>query len=187
MRPIPPTNLDLVRQALHDIPRPDLLANEKLSAWLAERGFTDSPLDIDVITFHYQTEPLGEGRAYTQDNAVITQKLNLVEALLSNWQGESAAGYGGFHYGDWAGIPPTGTLNMVERLEPLGILSNASPYLVFNGLYRRTQPARYAPTHACRCAPRTFRAISGACIFTANSRLGWTPTGTNARRTINAH
>ncbi len=145
MRPIPPTNLDLVRQALHDIPRPDLLANEKLSAWLAERGFTDSPLDIDVITFHYQTEPLGEGRAYTQDNAVITQKLNLVEALLSNWQGESAAGYGGFHYGDWAGIAPTGALNMVERLEPLGILSNASPYLIFNGLYRRTQPARYAP------------------------------------------
>ncbi|MBF8745373.1 dermonecrotic toxin domain-containing protein [Pseudomonas monteilii] len=145
MHTIPPANRGLVRQALLDIPRPDLIAKEKLQTWLAAQGITDSPLDIDVITFHYQTEPLGEGRAYTQDNAVITQKMNLVEALLANWQGESAAGYGGFHYGNWAGIAPTGPVKLVERLEPLGLFSNASPYLIFNGLYRRTQAARYAP------------------------------------------
>lgn len=145
MLPLPAPHLDLVRQALHDLPRPDQLARSKLAGWLATQGFSDSPLDVDVVSLHYQSEPLGEGRAYTRQNAVITQRLNLVEALLNNWQGESAEGYRGFHYGDWAGLAPSTELHIVERLEPPGLFSNAPSYLVFNGLYRRTQPPRYAP------------------------------------------
>jgi len=145
MRHIPPDNLGLVRQALQDFPRPDQLAEQTLRQWLEPQGIAQPPLEIDVLTFHYQLEPLGEGRTRFRENAVISQQMNLVEALVGNWQGETAEGYGGFHYGDWAGPPPRGPLTLVERLEPLSVFSNASPYLVFNGLYRRTQPPRYAP------------------------------------------
>lgn len=145
MNPAPSPSPALIRQALKGLPRPDLLAQQVLTDWLTSQGVAQSPLLTDVVTFHYRTEPAGEGRASTCTKAVITQKMNLVEALLTNWQGESAAGYGGFHYGDWAGLPPQDPLTVVERLEPIDPLSNASPYQVFNGLYKRTEPPRYAP------------------------------------------
>ncbi|WAB96646.1 glycosyltransferase [Pseudomonas putida] len=145
MQPAPSPSPALIRQALKGVPRPDLLAQQVLTDWLTPQRVAQSPLLIDVVTFHYRTEPAGEGRASTYTKAVITQKMNLVEALLANWQGESAAGYGGFHYGDWAGLPPQDPLTIVDRLEPIDPLSNASPYQVFNGLYTRTEPARYAP------------------------------------------
>ncbi|AIR90103.1 dermonecrotic toxin domain-containing protein [Pseudomonas cremoricolorata] len=145
MQAIPAENLPLVSAALRDFPRPDSLALNALRQWLAERDIEDSPLNIDVVTFHYQLEPLGEGRTHFRENAVITQKMNLVEALLCNWQGETAAGYGGFHYGDWAGLAPSGTLRLVERLETHQVFSNASDHLVFNGLYRQTEPAEFGP------------------------------------------
>ena len=145
MHDLPLENLSMVSDALRDFPRPDRLATEALQAWLRQQGIEASPLDIDIITFHYQREPLGEGRAHFRENALITQKMNLVEALLCNWQGETAAGYGGFHYGDWAGLAPVGALRLVERLDTHDLLSNYSDYLVFNGLYRRTQPAAYGP------------------------------------------
>ncbi|UDU79838.1 dermonecrotic toxin domain-containing protein [Pseudomonas sp. HN2-3] len=150
MHPIPLSNLSLVRQALQDFPRPDTLAVELLSGWLRQHGITDSPLLIDVVTLHYQAAPRADSHTGAADNAVITQRMNLVEALLANWQGETAAGYGGFHYGNWAGLPPAGQVILVDRLVPLSMLSNAAPYLVFNGLYRRTQPSRYAPDN---CLP----------------------------------
>ncbi|MFJ4348161.1 dermonecrotic toxin domain-containing protein [Pseudomonas sp. NPDC089401] len=139
MTPIPLENQDLVRQVLQGFPRPDELAREKMANWLQQLQIEGDPQQLDVVTFHHQPGP-----AHTQV-AVITQKMNLVEALLSNWQGESAAGYGGFHYGDWAGVAPTGPLTLVERLEPVSVFANTSPYLVFNGLYRRSDPPRYAP------------------------------------------
>ncbi|MFJ4066854.1 dermonecrotic toxin domain-containing protein [Pseudomonas sp. NPDC089996] len=139
MTPIPLENLELVRQVLQDFPRPDLLARQKLVSWLQQLRLEDDPQQIDVVTFHHQPGPDGK------EVAVITQKMNMVETLLSNWQGESAAGYGGFHYGNWAGLVPTRPFTLVDRLEPVSVYSNASPYLVFNGLYRRTDPPRYAP------------------------------------------
>lgn len=145
MHPIPYQSLARVRQSLKGFPRPDLLAQQELAEWLTSQGIANSPLLTDIVTFHYRTEPAGEGRTLTRTKAVITQKMNLVEALLTNWQGETATGYGGFHYGDWAGLPPQAPLTIVERLEPLSPLSNASPYLVFNGLYKRMQPPCYAP------------------------------------------
>ncbi|MFF7064357.1 dermonecrotic toxin domain-containing protein [Pseudomonas sp. NPDC008258] len=145
MNHIPPENLPLVHEVLQDLPRPDRLAGQKLSSWLQQQRLQDDPLEIDVLTFHYRPIPAVEGGLPYHEVAVIAQKMNLVEALLSNWQGESAAGYDGFHYGDWAGIAPLGALTLAERLEPLSVLSNGAPYMVFNGLYRRSQPPRYAP------------------------------------------
>ena len=145
MQHIPLENLALVRQVLQEVPRPERLAWHKVSNWLQHQHLQDDPLEIDVVTFHYGTLSAIEPGTPYHEVAVITQKMNLVEALVNNWQGESAAGYGGFHYGDWAGIAPMGALTLVERLEPLSVLSNAAPYMVFNGLYRRSQPPRYAP------------------------------------------
>lgn len=141
----PPENRHWVRAALSDFPRPDLKAREALQRWLHARGVSHAPDEIDVVTLHYQFEPLGEGRAHFREQAVVVQKLSLVEALLGNWQGEPAEGYGGFHYGDWAGLRPSGAVTLVERLEPPDPLHNGPDYLVFNGLYQRTSPARYDP------------------------------------------
>ncbi|UVL77142.1 mannosyltransferase [Pseudomonas putida] len=168
MRHIPQANLGLVRQALQDFPRPDQLAEQTLRKWLEPQGIAQSPLEIDVLTFHYQLEPQGEGRTRFQENAVISQQMNLVEALLGNWQGEPAAGYSGFHYGNWAGLPPRGPLTLVERLEPPSELSNASPYLVFNGLYRRTQPPRYAPDTRLPIRAESFQAYLWSLSFLNN-------------------
>ena len=168
MRHIPQDNLGLVRQALQDFPRPDHLAEQTLRKWLEPQGIAQSPLEIDVLTFHYQLEPLGEGRTRLRENAVISQQMNLVEALLGNWQGEPAAGYSGFHYGNWAGLPPRGPLTLVERLEPPSELSNASPYMVFNGLYRRTQPPRYAPDTRLPIRAESFQAYLWSLSFLNN-------------------
>ncbi|BAW24850.1 MULTISPECIES: DUF6543 domain-containing protein [Pseudomonas] len=160
MRPIPHHSLARIRQALQDFPRPDLLAQQTLSEWLTSKGVAQSPLLNDVVTFHYRIEPAGEGRSQGSTKAVITQKMNLVEALLANWQGEPAAGYDGFHYGDWAGLPPQDPLTIVERLAPLSPLSNASPYQVFNGLYKRTEPPRYAPDTRLPIRAEDFQAAN---------------------------
>lgn len=157
MHAIPPCNLGMVRQALQDFPRPDTLAMELLTTWLGQRDITDSPLLIDVVTLHYQAAPLTEGDETLANPAVISQRMNLVEALLANWQGEPATGYGGFHYGDWAGLEPAGQVSLVKRLAPLSIFSNASPYLVFNGLYRRMEPSRYAPDNRLPIRAEAFQ------------------------------
>ncbi|MBF8779225.1 mannosyltransferase [Pseudomonas fulva] len=145
MTSIPYVDLRLARAALVDFPRPDEMAEALLADWLASHGVRESPRQIDVVTVHYQHEPLGEGRAHYRENAIVTQKMDLVAALLGNWQGEPASGYGGFHYGRWAGHAPTGPLRLVERLAANSLFDNSDPYQVFNGLYRRTTPALYSP------------------------------------------
>lgn len=145
MTVIPAQNLQLIREALKAFPRPDKQAQRVLEQWLHQRAVNIDPRDIEVVTLHYQLEVLGEGRSHYRENAVVTQKMNLVEALLGNWQGEPASGYGGFHFGDWAGLAPSRRVRLVDRLEPADVLSNNSPYQIFNGLYRRVSPAEYGP------------------------------------------
>lgn len=145
MNRIAPDTQRLASEALVDFPRPDEMAHQLLGEWLRQHGVTLSPRDIDIVTVHYQYEPLGEGRTHFRENAIVRQKMDLVAALLGNWQGETATGYGGFHYGDWAGQAPFGPLHVVERLAPAGVLSNTDAFQVFNGLYRRTTPVRYSP------------------------------------------
>lgn len=147
----------MASEALIDFPRPDEMANALLGDWLRTHGVAHSPRDIDVVTVHYQHEPLGEGRQQFRENAIVRQKMDLVAALLGNWQGETATGYGGFHYGDWAGIAPTGTLHLTERLAPGSLFWNAEPFLVFNGLYRRTTPAHYGPDNMLPIRAEAFQ------------------------------
>ncbi|WP_028694509.1 dermonecrotic toxin domain-containing protein [Pseudomonas cremoricolorata] len=171
MQDIPAENLPLVSAALRDFPRPDSLALNALRQWLSARGVDDSPLELDMVTFHYQLEPLGEGRQHFRENAVITQKMNLVEALLCNWQGETASGYGGFHYGDWAGTAPAGPLRLVERLDTHDVFSNYSDHQVFNGLYRRSDPAEYSPSTRVAIRAEDFQGFIWSLHFHKSYKL----------------
>lgn len=159
MDSISPTLRRMAHEALIDFPRPDEMAQQLLTKWLLTHGITLSPRDIDVVTVHYQYEPLGEGRSHFRENAIARQKMDLVGALLANWQGETASGHGGFHYGNWAGRPPSGPLHLVERLAPVGPFSNADAYQVFNGLYRRTTPAQYSPDTLLPLRAEAFQAF----------------------------
>lgn len=143
MHNLPSHPLYNVRETLIGFPRPDQLGRTLLKQWLAKYAVPVSVDEIDVVTFHYQYVPLSAGQPALTAHAVLTQNYTLVEALLNNWQGEPAQGYLGFHAGDWAGIAPQGALTLVERLQPAGIEYNSTGYLIFNGLYRRTAPARY--------------------------------------------
>lgn len=144
MQSIPENNLHLVRAALADFPRPDTLAENLLTQWLSGKGVNISVNDIDILTFRYQYDPSPTKPVGHVNRAIIRQKVSLVEAMLSNWQGETAEGYQGFHYGDWAGGEPDGILSIVSQLAPPSALSNTKGYLVFNGLYRRTYPQVYS-------------------------------------------
>ncbi|PYC12330.1 dermonecrotic toxin domain-containing protein [Pseudomonas mosselii] len=137
--------ITLAREALNDFPRPIPLARQALVDWLKTHTIALAPDDIDVVTLHYQFEPRGEGRKHYQEQAVITRRLGLVQAMLSNWQGETADGYAGLHFGDWAGVSPMGPLKLVKQLQAPGLFENSSGYLIFNGLYKRTSPLRLAP------------------------------------------
>lgn len=141
---IPKENLHLVREALIDFPRPDTLAEKLLQPWLKQHGIETSPWDIDVVTLHYQYPDVDDSTTLRID-ALITRQLNLVEALLGNWQGEVAEGFQGFHFGDWAGLAPKAAVHLVDQLEKPGALANNKGYLIFNGLYRRTTPSSFGP------------------------------------------
>lgn len=154
-----PTLRRMASDALIDFPRPDEMAHQLLGEWLLAHGITLSPRDIDVVTVHYQHEPLGEGRSHFRENAIVRQKMDLVGAVLGNWQGEPASGHGGFHYGNWAGQAPSGPLHLVERLASVGPFSNADAFQVFNGLYRRTTPAQYGPATLLPLRAETFQAF----------------------------
>lgn len=161
MHYIPPENLQLAREALIGLPRPDSLARKLLKDWLGKQGVALSPDSIDVVILHYQNERLEDdaGNPYSREDAVIMQRMNLVEALLSNWQGESTATFGGFHYGNWAGLAPVGDVNLVSRLKPRDLFSNYAPYAVFNGLYQRTEPASYGPHNRVQIRAEDFQAF----------------------------
>jgi len=161
MHYIPPENLQLAREALIGLPRPDSLARKLLKEWLGKQGVALSPDIIDVVILHYQNERLEDdaGNPYSREDAVIMQRMNLVEALLSNWQGESTATFGGFHYGNWAGLAPVGDVNLVSRLKPRDLFSNYAPYAVFNGLYQRTEPASYGPHNRVQIRAEDFQAF----------------------------
>lgn len=155
--PIPPRS-SLARTALVGFPRPDTLAAKLLEDWLKARGVTVSPAAIDVVTLHYQYTRLAANPDRYTLTAVVKQRANLVEAMLGNWQGEPAAGYTGLHYGDWAGLAPLEAVVVVKRLDPLSAWSNASPYLIFNGLYRHTASGEYSPATRLNIRAEDFQA-----------------------------
>jgi len=128
-----------VRDHLARLPRPDREAQKALASWLHSQGISLEPDAIDVVTLHLQ--PQASGRYHAQ----IVQRTRLPQAVLINWQGESANDFfGALIAAPWAGhFPMDGAIDVVEALDPLPPLSNSSPYVVFNGLFQRCEPARF--------------------------------------------
>lgn len=130
-----------VRDHLAHFPRPDLEAGRRMREWASNKGVSLDPDQIDVVTLHY----LPDGHHGYQ--AVITQCVSMTHALLGKWQGESNNDFFGALFGaSWAGTFPDGPLRIVEQLPTRGLTDNSSAYLVFNGLFHRTQPARFDTT-----------------------------------------
>lgn len=128
---------DFVRDLLVDMPRPDHCAAAQVAAWAKQQGVEVDPDEVDVVTLHYQ---LHEG----QWQAQVVNAVSLTQAVIDNWQGESTNdAIGALLHTPWAGDPPPEGLHIVEQLHRRGPLAYGDDYQVFNGLYRRTRPARY--------------------------------------------
>lgn len=127
-----------VRNHLRNIPRPDRQAAAAIREWAQRQGHDLDPDQTDVVTLHYRG-----------DEAVVMQRLSLTQAVLSNWQGETCKNLlGQLLPGEWAGHMPSRPFKIVNRLPENSVLDNRPAYSVFNGLFRRTQPARYdSSTH----------------------------------------
>ena len=76
--------VQFVRDSLAGFPRPDRAAASAIHQWAQERSIDLDPDRVDAVTLHYQFSPkLGW-------IALVAQKMTLTQAVLSNWQGESA-------------------------------------------------------------------------------------------------
>jgi hypothetical protein len=181
-----PSSAQLVRSSLADFPRPDKVAESLLTDWLKARGVDLPPSDIDVVTLHYQYTRLASSPDRYTVTAVVSQRVNMVEAMLANWQGEPATGYAGTHVGDWAGIAPSEAAVLVKRLDPLSAVSNGAPYLIFNGLYRRTSDSEYSPTTQLDIRAEDFQSYLWGAHLHARVKRCWTRTGATAWRAIAA-
>ncbi|MBD1600443.1 dermonecrotic toxin domain-containing protein, partial [Pseudomonas typographi] len=122
-------------------PRPDRTAADAVQAWAHSQGTELNPDEVEAVTLHYQWH---NNRWF----AKISQRLTLTQALLANWQGESANDLIGAALGaPWAGNPPPGDFTLVEELpyhKSLTALENGAEYAVYNGLYRRTTVPEYS-------------------------------------------
>lgn len=133
--------IQYVRDHLAHFPRPDLDAKRALRDWASNRGITLDPDQVDVVTLHYRPDG---AQGY---QAVITQRMSLTQALLGKWQGESDNDFFGSLFGaPWAGHFPAGPLKIVNRLPQQPVVDNSAAYGVFNGVFQRTQPARFDPS-----------------------------------------
>ncbi|WP_085677798.1 MULTISPECIES: dermonecrotic toxin domain-containing protein [unclassified Pseudomonas] len=142
-RHINAAGIQYVRTHLSHVPRPDHAASQAIRQWLLQQGHDVDPQQIDVVTLHYRPESSGGNLL------VVTQSMSLPQAVLSNWQGESANDLlGDLFNAPWAGHLPEGPLRLVETLPAPPFNPYGAPYAVFNGLFRRTTPQRYdASTH----------------------------------------
>ncbi|WP_434772062.1 dermonecrotic toxin domain-containing protein [Pseudomonas entomophila] len=142
-----------VRDHLAHVPRPDREAHLAIGRWLRSQGISLDPNNIDVVTLHLQRQ--ASGRYHAQ----IVQRIRLPQAVLINWQGESANNLLGALFAEpWAGHFPTdGAIDVVEALDPLPVLSNQSPYLVFNGLFQHREPVRFDTSTLIEVAADTLQ------------------------------
>lgn len=125
-----------IRLHLQNIPRPGLYAAKAIREWAEQEQHQLDPDQTDVVTLHYRG-----------NQAMIAQRLSLTQAVLSNWQGESDKNLiGQLFPGSWAGTLPVGPLTIVEQLPALGPFDNSARFSVYNGIFRRSTPARYDST-----------------------------------------
>lgn len=168
---------DFVRDLLRSFPRPDQLALADLQQWLDSQQPGLDPADLEVVTLHYRSPEPAEAHQGFSDVAVVSQRSALTQAVLDNWQGELATGYLA-HFGDWAGLAPLGAVRLVDSLPTLGYaFYNGAQYLVFNGLYRRSEPAHYGPDNHVGIRAEDFQAFVWNLDFhsryTATLRTYW--------------
>ncbi|MNM64632.1 Dermonecrotic toxin [compost metagenome] len=128
-----------VRDHLATLPRPDRDAKRAIKGWLATQGVNLDPDQIDVVTLHLHPHDIDGYQA------VVMQRVSLTQAVLMNWQGESNNDFfGALFKAPWAGtLPEDGPITLVAQLPPQPIYDNGACYEVFNGLFRRTEPALY--------------------------------------------
>ncbi|MBV4508174.1 mannosyltransferase [Pseudomonas sp. BW13M1] len=125
-----------IRRHLQNIPSPNLYAAKAIREWAEQEQHQLDPDQTDVVTLHYRG-----------NQAMVAQRLSLTQAVLSNWQGENNKDLiGQLFPGNWAGTLPDGPLTMVKHLPALGPLDNSARFSVFNGIFRRSTPARYDST-----------------------------------------
>lgn len=128
-----------VRNHLATLPRPDREARRAIQAWLSQQGVNLDPDQIDVATLHIHPHSTGHYQA------VVVNRVSLTQAVLMNWQGESNNDFFSALFNTpWAGnLPTDGPIDIVEQLPPQPLFDNYAWYEVFNGLFRRTEPARF--------------------------------------------
>ncbi|KNX76856.1 mannosyltransferase [Pseudomonas sp. 250J] len=125
-----------IRRHLQNIPSPNLYAAKAIREWAEQEQHQLDPDQTDVVTLHYRG-----------NQAVVTQRLSLTQAVLSNWQGENNKDLiGQLFPGNWAGTLPDGPLTIVEHLPEPGPFDNSARFSVFNGIFSRSTPARYDST-----------------------------------------
>ncbi len=128
-----------VRNHLATLPRPDREAKRAIAAWLATQGVHLDPDLIDVVTLHVHPDGIASYQAK------VVQRVSLTQAVLMNWQGESNNDFfGGLFRQPWAGtLPGDGPITLVDHFPAQPIYDNGAWYEVFNGLFKRSTPARY--------------------------------------------
>lgn len=142
-----------VRRQLANFPRPDRAAAEAIRTWARKRGQTLDPDRTDVLVLHHQW------RHGTGAVGLAAQKMTLTQAVLANWQGESANNLIGAAFGQpWAGdFPDSQRITLVERLDPPGALQSGTGYSVYNGLFRQTNPVEYSARTHVQLAAEDFQ------------------------------
>ncbi|MDH1658127.1 glycosyltransferase [Pseudomonas mosselii] len=128
---------------LASFPRPDQEAAEAIRKWGKERGMDLDPDNTLAATLHYRSDG-----AYGWVG-IVAAELTLAQAVLGDWQGESANDIIGDLLGaPWAGQLPASGIRVVDRLDSRSPWQPRAEDAVFNGLFMRTTPQRYdATTH----------------------------------------
>ncbi|EGC00305.1 MULTISPECIES: dermonecrotic toxin domain-containing protein [Pseudomonas] len=146
------TGVHYVRDHLNHVPRPDRQASQAVRQWFAEQGHDLDPDRVDVVTLHYRSDHKGGSLAE------VRQCVSLTQAVLSNWQGESNNDlFGALFRAPWAGTLPESPVRIVNALPARGFNHYGAEFSVFNGLFHRTEPARYDATTHVPIAAESFQ------------------------------
>jgi hypothetical protein len=143
--PVNAAGVNFVRDHLAVFPRPDREAVSAIRNWAKARNIVVDPDQVQVVTLHYV--PQGP-HGYL---AKVVSSLSMTQALLSNWQGESANNLVGALFGSpWAGTFPDGPVSWVDNLPTPGFNHYGADYQVFNGLFTPSPSGHYDSSH---CLP----------------------------------
>ena len=98
--------------------------------------------------------------------------MTLTQAVLSNWQGESANDLIGAALGaPWAGaFPDDKRITLVDHLDPPSALANGPGYGIYNGLFRQTTPQKYSRDTHIQLPAEAFERFIWALDFHASYR-----------------